>query len=552
MNLNAIYESKTKAKILIVILGLLFFVPFLGSVHLFDWDEINFAEAAREMIVTGDYSTVRIDYKAFHEKPPLFIWFQVASMKLFGVNEFAARFPNAIIGIATLLVFFNIGSRLFSNRLGLYWALMYFGSLLPHFYFKTGLIDPSFNLFMFLGVYYLYRHYSEEAKTKMAVYAGIFVALAVLTKGPVGYLLPTMTWAVYHLYKYQFRQIPLKEIIIYTIIAFIPLVLWYLYIAMTSESFVLSEFIKYHIRLLSTGDAGHSGPFYYHFVIILFACFPASFIAINSFRIKCNSDKPHNDFRIMNIVLFFVVLIIFSLVQTKIIHYSSLCYFPLTFLAAYSIERNFDDRSIKSWQNISIAVMGFVWVNLLGGFPYLLANKEVYFANMRDKVAERVIADNTFNIGFMDYLPAIIFLLGTLLFIIMIWKKRQHAYSVIFITVGLSIFALLPVLAPKLEYALQGRPIEFYQSLKDKDAYVINVGFKSYAPYFYNERKFENSSTYRNMAGIDFEHYLLHKDRTKPLYIVTKISFDTTHFAGTGVQLIKSIGGYNFFERTYK
>ena len=42
-----------------------FFLPFLGNVHLFDWDEINFAESAREMIVSGNYSRVQIDFKPF-------------------------------------------------------------------------------------------------------------------------------------------------------------------------------------------------------------------------------------------------------------------------------------------------------------------------------------------------------------------------------------------------------------------------------------------------------------------------------------------------------
>src|SRR5210317_1808862 len=92
--------------IFIVLFSALLFIPFLGNVHLFDWDEINFAESAREMIITGDYLNVRVNYELFWEKPPLFIWMQVASMKLFGINEFAARFPNAIVGIITLLVLF--------------------------------------------------------------------------------------------------------------------------------------------------------------------------------------------------------------------------------------------------------------------------------------------------------------------------------------------------------------------------------------------------------------------------------------------------------------
>ncbi|MCE9540607.1 MAG: glycosyltransferase family 39 protein, partial [Bacteroidetes bacterium] len=140
--------------ILIAGAALLLFVPFLGAVHLFDWDEINFAECAREMLVTGDYFSVKINFQPFWEKPPLFIWIQALSMNIFGINEFAARLPNALAGCLTLLVFFNIGRKLVDEKFGLIWALVYAGSFLPHFYFKSGIIDPWFNLFIFSGIYY--------------------------------------------------------------------------------------------------------------------------------------------------------------------------------------------------------------------------------------------------------------------------------------------------------------------------------------------------------------------------------------------------------------
>ena len=92
------------------------FLPFLGTVHLFDWDEINFAECAREMLASNNYSTVTIDYLPFWEKPPLFIWMQVFSMKLFGITEFAGRFPNFIAAIATayfLYLWLLVGGLLF-------------------------------------------------------------------------------------------------------------------------------------------------------------------------------------------------------------------------------------------------------------------------------------------------------------------------------------------------------------------------------------------------------------------------------------------------------
>ena len=108
--------------ILIILLGIFLFVPFLGRVHLFDWDEINFAECAREMMVMKDYLRAYLDYLPFWEKPPLFFWMQIASMMIFGVNEFASRFPNAICGIFTLIVVFSIGKKVLGERFGILWV----------------------------------------------------------------------------------------------------------------------------------------------------------------------------------------------------------------------------------------------------------------------------------------------------------------------------------------------------------------------------------------------------------------------------------------------
>src|SRR4051812_3491304 len=87
----------------ILIVSCFLFIPFLGRVHLFDWDEVNFAECAREMLLTRNYLTVQMNFLPFWEKPPFFIWLSAVSMKLFGVNEMAARLPNAVCGIITLL-----------------------------------------------------------------------------------------------------------------------------------------------------------------------------------------------------------------------------------------------------------------------------------------------------------------------------------------------------------------------------------------------------------------------------------------------------------------
>src|ERR1700753_2059101 len=121
--------NKTTTILLITVLAALLFIPFLGRVHLFDWDEINFAECSRKMIKMHDYTRVYVDFKPFWEKPPMFFWMQSTAMLWFGITEFAARFPNAICGIATLIVVFVCGSRIYDQRLGILWALAYGGSL---------------------------------------------------------------------------------------------------------------------------------------------------------------------------------------------------------------------------------------------------------------------------------------------------------------------------------------------------------------------------------------------------------------------------------------
>lgn len=116
------------------------------------------------MLATGNYAIPQIAFEPFWEKPPLFFWLQVLCMKLFGVNEFAARLPNAVCGIFTLILLYRIGKRLVSEQFGWMWVLIYAGSLLPQLYFKSGIIDPWFNFFIFLAVYHLAFYSDAKAE----------------------------------------------------------------------------------------------------------------------------------------------------------------------------------------------------------------------------------------------------------------------------------------------------------------------------------------------------------------------------------------------------
>ncbi|MBL4587306.1 MAG: glycosyltransferase family 39 protein, partial [Flavobacteriales bacterium] len=236
--------SNRTISLLIGGLALLLFVPFLGGAHLFDWDEINFAEAAREMILTGEYSYVQINFKPFWEKPPLFIWMQVLSMKAFGINEFAARFPNAICGALTLVLLFNIGQKFVSKKFGLLWTLVYAGSILPQFYFRSGIIDPWFNLFIFSGIHQLIKA-TENAQLdrKYILFSGVFIGLAVLTKGPTALALVGLCCVVFFLLRFNYHNWKIVDAVLFlTTVLFVGFS-WFLIEILRGRGYILQEFI---------------------------------------------------------------------------------------------------------------------------------------------------------------------------------------------------------------------------------------------------------------------------------------------------------------------
>ncbi|MEM6768499.1 MAG: glycosyltransferase family 39 protein, partial [Bacteroidota bacterium] len=280
--------------LLIAGIGALFFLPFLGNVHLFDWDEINFAEISREMILLQDYLRIYVNFEPFWQKPPLFFWLQVLSMKLWGINEYAARFPNAICGVVTLPILYCIGKQLYSRTFGWLWVGAYVGSILPHLYFKSGIIDPWFNLFIFLGLYFLIiyywkKHEMAQDKFTLAPYTylllgGFILGMAILTKGPAAYLIVGLVLAVYWV-REKFRFfISVPEFILFSVMCTLVSLAWFgLETWKNGPSFSIA-FIRYNWELFSTHSAGHKGFPGYHFVVLLIGCFPASIYALRSFR----------------------------------------------------------------------------------------------------------------------------------------------------------------------------------------------------------------------------------------------------------------------------
>jgi len=500
----------------LLFIGMLLFLPFLGHVHLFDWDEINFAESAREMLLTHNYHIVQINFQPFYEKPPFFIWLQAISMHYFGVTEYAARFPNAICGIITLLVVFNVGRSVFKSQFGVLWALMFACSILPQIYFKSGIIDPVFNLFIFLGIYFLYKvslhndfeHPRERASNRRwhLLLSALFIGLATLTKGPVAILLVVLTATTYFVVNRGKLRLGIMDMFVWWFIIFVVVLAW---LSMESRQLgftFISEFVKYQIRLFTTEDAGHGGPFFYHFVILLFGLFPASALIFDAFRKNELDETDQRFFKRWMIYLLLIVLIVFSIVQTKIVHYSSLCYFPLTFLAAYYLNYFIDGKMRWTWrQTLPVFSICLIIVAALTGGIFVMQHPDMIIYYVKDDFAKECLQAKVYWSN-NDIRFGIAYLVLIIISIILIeMKNRRWGVYLIIISSALFINTVMTFIVPRIERYSQYALIEFLESKKNENCIVETVAFKSYAHLFYAGRAYPSA-----------------EDSTKVHYLVTK------------------------------
>jgi len=543
-------NSRLFHQVAIVAFAILLFIPGLGSVHLFDWDEINFAESAREMLVTGDFLTVRVNYEPFWEKPPLFIWMQAASMKIFGVNEFAARFPNVIAGIVTMLVLFNIGRKLKDTRFGYIWVMVYTGSLLPFFYFKSGIIDPWFNLFIFLGTYFFVLFTNPENKGNrylQVAASGLFLGLAVLTKGPVGFLIFMLTFGVYLIFK-KFRiSYTWKQVLLFFAVLGLVGSTWFILQIIHGNYTIIQDFIVYQIRLFQTKDAGHGGFLLYHFVIVLMGVFPASILALPAFSVKAvktESNPSTKHFYQWMMILFWVVIVLFTIVKTKIVHYSSMTYFPLSFIAAWYVDKLLSKQlKFPEYLKFLLVVLAVIYGLAVTAITLFDKFKQSLFPYVKDEFALGNMQATSNWYGF-EPVFGILLIVATILFIVKTKKAvKLTDFHYLFGGSLFFIFSTMLFVVPQIEKYSQVAAIEFYQSKVGEDCYIYPT-FKSYAHYFYSDRQPEN-----NCAN---DTLLKRGDIDKPCYFVVKNTQKKMNKFKSEVpdaRLLYTKNGFSFFIR---
>ncbi|MGA7937068.1 MAG: glycosyltransferase family 39 protein, partial [Kovacikia sp.] len=210
----------------VLLIGELAFLWNLGSIGLVDETEPLFAEAARQMTVTGDWVTPYFNGETRFDKPPLIYWLMAIAYKIIGVNEWSTRLPSALAAIALMgmgfYLLYRFGGNLATDSqpvAGPYWRSALIGSAciglspLNLIWGRTGVSDMLLSSCIGLALMTFFCGYAVSTPSPpsslspwyLAFY--VFIALSVLTKGPVGIVLPGLAIGLFLLYVGNFREV---------------------------------------------------------------------------------------------------------------------------------------------------------------------------------------------------------------------------------------------------------------------------------------------------------------------------------------------------------
>jgi len=196
---------------------------------LWDPDATRYGQVAREMLQTGDWIVPRLAGRLYTHKPPLYFWAMAAASSYAGdITPFGSRVPAILSVLLTVIATFWFAGRVFGRKAGLAAAVVLATGM---GFIKSGQevrMDAMLTLWSTLGMALFFFGF-RDARRRMACYlgAGVALALATLTKGPVGFVPQLLVMTAYALLRRRWRNLFCRELIVGTAV-FLGLVLaWF-------------------------------------------------------------------------------------------------------------------------------------------------------------------------------------------------------------------------------------------------------------------------------------------------------------------------------------
>ena len=364
---------------IIFLLGVLICTSFIGMYPIYILDEARNAEAAREMLETGNFIVPFFNGQIRTDKPPLHYYFMIFGYKLFGVNAFGARFFSGVFGALTIFTTYWHLKEHQNRTLALIVAMVLLSALFFVQEFHLAVPDPYLIFFITLSLFSFYSYYRAKQRSWLLVFYGA-IALGVLTKGPIALVLPGLIVPMFLIFRNEFNIGTILGLRPFLGILLILLIAgpWYVLVHQhTNGEWTRGFFIDHNLSRFGSEKEGHGGLFILTPLYVILGLLPFSVFIVQGFVAAWKARKE-NDFILFSFVVSAITIIFFSISSTKLPNYPMPSYSFVGILIGFYIYKMFLlGKKAKSMMVSLIFLLVIGIVLPIGGWIGLTIEKQL-------------------------------------------------------------------------------------------------------------------------------------------------------------------------------
>jgi len=339
----------TKSKILfLLIIPIILYIATLHIMPLLDPDETRYSEIPAYMAHTGDYVTPRVNHVVYLEKPPLAYWATAAAIKIFGKNEFSARFFAGLCAWGCILLVFFMGSFLYDKKTGLYSAAMLSTFIYIFVLGRMNILDIPLAFFVCLATWAGYRYMAGNKTVKSWLYLLYAAsAMAFLTKGLIGIIFPFAILVLWLLISKKWRDIFKLFSPVGLLILIVMVSPWIILVQKANQDFFWFFFVYEHFLRYTTKVHGRYQSFLFYLPVVILGVLPWTAYLIQAIRAKRAGlytvvfNKTNLTFLITWMVFIFAF---FSVSSSKLVPYIAPMFLPVAVLLGH-LFRGYDEST---------------------------------------------------------------------------------------------------------------------------------------------------------------------------------------------------------------
>jgi 4-amino-4-deoxy-L-arabinose transferase-like glycosyltransferase len=334
----------------VFILSLLLFLFWAHAFPVTDTVESNYALTAKEMVATSDWISPRIYGKFWYDKPIMIYWLLALAMKLIGYSDLVVRIIPAVAGALGVTLIYWFVAKLRGKRAGLIAAALLMTTLQYFIISKLIITDSILFTLNAAALVFFYLGYANQNATKrwyLLMYPCL--GLAVLTKGPVGVILPGLVILIFIAWQKNWAELSRLKLGMGTLLFLITALPWYGIMYLQHGQAFINTFLGIHNYLRATiSEHPRDNVFYYYILLFLVSTLPwtgmVSGAIVDGWR-KCRRRQDLPLFLLIWVGVFFLF---YQSMATKYPTYTFPILFPLIVLTAFYLEDSLEQNKFKA------------------------------------------------------------------------------------------------------------------------------------------------------------------------------------------------------------